>query len=55
MVSELLGTKTFSFLEFVEFLFFIQFEWFFFQNVDLFNSFQWYVNRFELSVTVFKI
>ena len=58
MVFELLGAKgakTVSFKEFVEILFFIRFEWFFFQNVGLFNSFHRYVNRFELSDTVLKI
>ena len=58
MVSELLGAKgakTASFKEFVEILFFIRFEWSFFQNVDLFNSLHRYVNRFELPVTVLKI
>ena len=47
-VSELLGAKrgqNRKFKEFVECLFFTLFEWFFFQNVDHFNSFHKYLQQ----------
>ena len=49
------GFKKCDFAGDVKFLFFIRFWWGFLHLIPLNESFQWYVNRFSLSFTVFEL